>query len=59
MALRYVVQRGHALVTSVDDAAYVGEDLDIFNWTLSEADRATVDGLSTHNDSVVGNMCVL
>jgi diketogulonate reductase-like aldo/keto reductase len=59
VALRYVVQRGHALVTSVDDAAFVGEDLDIFNWTLSEADRATVDGLSTHNDSVVGNMCVL
>ena len=45
VALRWLVQSGHPFVTASGLTNYDAEDLDIFSWTLSEADMQTLDAV--------------
>jgi diketogulonate reductase-like aldo/keto reductase len=41
VGLRWILQHpkiATAIVAKADDSAYLAEDLDIFNWSLSDAD---------------------
>ena len=58
IALRYVLQLGHALVTSTENAAHMRSDVDIFDWSLSPTEMATLTRLNTSpGDPTI--MCVL
>jgi len=46
VVLRWIVQRGHLLATSSDDAAYDREDLELFDWTLTAAEMATLSAIT-------------
>jgi 2,5-diketo-D-gluconate reductase A len=43
VALRWVAQRGVAVVTRATDPRYLAEDVDIFGWNLTAADLAALD----------------
>lgn len=47
VALRWVWQHGVALSTKADKEEYLREDLDLFDWTLSDAEMAEADGSTT------------
>lgn len=42
VALKYVVQSGHAVCTKADNSAYLAEDIDIFSWNMTSTDMAQV-----------------
>lgn len=42
VALKWVVQMGHAIVTKADSAEYLAEDIDVFSWNISASDMATL-----------------
>lgn len=43
--LRWIVQQGHILATSADNEEYDQEDMDLFSWSLSPADMATLSAI--------------
>ena len=45
VVLRWIVQQGHLLATSADNAGYDKEDLDLFSWSLTDADMATLSAI--------------
>ena len=48
VALKWIVQRGHPLATSVWNPEYMAEDLDLWSWgDLSAAEMSTLDGVKT------------
>jgi len=59
VALRWVVQLGHALVTSTENVAHMKGDLAIFDWALTDAEMDALVLLDTHPDDPAGGMCVL
>mmetsp|Transcript_39293 Transcript_39293/g.77290 ORF Transcript_39293/g.77290 Transcript_39293/m.77290 type:complete len:319 (+) Transcript_39293:30-986(+) len=44
VALKWIVQQGHTLAAKSENPTYLKEDIDIFDWDLSEADMATLTG---------------
>lgn len=42
-ALRWLVQRGHAYVVASDKAAYQREDIDVFDFALTDDEMRTID----------------
>ena len=45
IALKYIVQRGHTLVTASGLSSYDQEDLDMWSFTLTDEDMATLDAV--------------
>ena len=45
IGLRWVVQRGHPLATSIWKLAYMDEDLDLWGFEISASDMATLDAV--------------
>ena len=45
VALRWVVQQGHALVTATVNPEYVQEDLDIFRWQLTDHEMRVLNSV--------------
>lgn len=45
VVLRWVLQQGHVLATSADNADYDKEDLDVFSWALTDKEMATLSAL--------------
>ena len=45
MALKWVIQRGHALVTATVNPALVRDDLDIFGWRLTDHEMCVLDSV--------------
>ena len=43
--LRWIVQQGHVLATSADNAEYDQEDMDLFSWSLTASDMATLTAI--------------
>ena len=58
VALRWVLQLGHALVTSTESVAHMRSDLDIFEWALDAGEMRTLSRLDTSPDDP-SIMCVL
>ena len=58
VALRWVLQQGHTLVTSTERESHMASDLDVFDWELSKEDMATLNALATAPDDP-SIMCVL
>lgn len=46
VGLKWVVQQGHPLVTAVWDLEYMIEDLDLWSWTLTAAEMATLTAVA-------------
>ena len=59
VALRWVLQLGHALVTSTEKVSHMVGDLNVFDWELSLAEMTQLSLLDTSPDSIVSEMCVL
>ena len=61
VALRWVLQHGHALATSTANPEYMAEDLEAAgtDWSLSAAELATLDALDVAPDDPVKAMCRL
>ena len=48
VALKWIVQRGHPLATSVWNPEYMAEDLDLWSWgDLSDSEMSTLDGVKS------------
>lgn len=47
VSLRYLVQRGMPVIPKSDNKAYLIENIDLFNWELSDDDMATLDALAS------------
>ena len=45
VALRWVLQQGHALVTATVDPSYVKEDLDLWSWKLSDSEMRQLNSV--------------
>jgi len=58
VALRWVLQHGHSLVTSTERESHMRSDLDAFDWSLSDDEMHTLDLLATSPDDP-SIMCVL
>eukprot|EP00966_Prymnesium_polylepis_P023691 545419-Prymnesium_polylepis.1 len=58
VALRWVLQLGHPLVTSTESVRHMVSDLDVIDWALSEEEMATLSALDTHPDDPTP-MCIL
>ena len=58
VALRWVLQHGHPLVTSSESEGHMRSDLDVFDWSLSQHEMRVLDALDTSQD-VPTVMCVL
>ena len=58
VALRWVLQHGHALVTSTESESHMVADLDVFDWSLSAEEMETLNRLDTSPDDP-SIMCVL
>ena len=43
VALRWICQHGVAVTTKSTNAAHLAQDLDIFDWKLSDAEQARAD----------------
>lgn len=43
--LRWIVQQGHVLATSADNAQYDKEDMDLFSWSLTSAEMAILSAV--------------
>ena len=42
VALKWIVQKGIPLATKANETAYLKEDIDVFDWTLSDAEMAAL-----------------
>ena len=58
VALRWVLQLGHALITSTESVSHMANDLEIFDWSLSESEMKRLARLDTSPDDET-IMCVL
>ena len=58
VALRFVLQLGHALVTSTESVTHMRSDLDIYDWNLDAGEMRTLSRLETSPDDP-SIMCVL
>ena len=58
VALRWVLQQGHTLTTSTENEAHMATNLDVFDWSLTHGDMATLNQLATSPDDP-SIMCVL
>ena len=58
VALRWVIQLGHAVVTATESAAHMRSDLDIFDWELGPGEMDALTRLDTAPDDPT-IMCVL
>jgi len=47
VSLRYLIQRGMPVIPKSDDKDYLIENIDLFDWELTDADMATLDGLKS------------
>lgn len=47
VALRWIYQQGIPLTTKTESAEHLAEDIDIFSWTLSDEDMATLSAATT------------
>jgi diketogulonate reductase-like aldo/keto reductase len=45
VALRWIIQHGHTLVTASGTSAYDSEDLELFDWALTPGEMATLDAI--------------
>jgi diketogulonate reductase-like aldo/keto reductase len=45
VVLRWIVQQGHLLATSADNAQYDKEDLDLFTWNLTDVEMARLSAI--------------
>lgn len=45
VALKWVLQKGHAVVTKADKAEYLEQDMDVYSWNLTAAELAELDAL--------------
>ena len=62
MALKWVVQQGHAAITTTENIAHMRGNNDIFGWELSqpEMDRLSkMDPPQGWLDNIVGELCML
>ena len=59
MALRWLAQHRVPAITaaSAEHAAYMREDLAIFNWSLARHEMAQLDAATFANQSTVHSMC--
>eukprot|EP00035_Acanthoeca_spectabilis_P021007 m.435810 g.435810 ORF g.435810 m.435810 type:complete len:302 (-) comp17896_c0_seq1:81-986(-) len=48
VALKWLVDKGVAVVTKADNAAYLAEDVDLFSWNLTAADTAALSASTGH-----------
>ena len=58
VALKWIVQHGAALATSVDGSAsaeYLAEDLDLWSFELSQQEMRTLDAVKSTNTTSVFN----
>jgi len=47
VSLRWIYQHGVAVTTKADTKAYLQEDLDLFSWSLTDAEMTEADGLTS------------
>lgn len=59
VAMRWVVQAGHALVTTTENKEHMAGNLDIFDWALTAEDMEELNNLRGYEDNIVGALCVL
>lgn len=59
VAMRWVFQQGHGLVTTTENKAHMTGNLDIFDWTLTASEMEDLNDLHGHPDNIVGTLCVL
>lgn len=45
VVLRWIIQQGHLLATSADNAGFDKEDLDLFDWSLTAAEMETLSAI--------------
>lgn len=43
VALRYILQKGVAIATQSTNAEHLAQDVDIFGWSLTDAEMAQLD----------------
>lgn len=48
VALKWVLQLGHPLVTSTESESHMRADLDVVDWQLTPAHMASLTALDTH-----------
>ena len=60
VALKWVLQNGHALATSTTKIAYMKEDIDVFHskWLLDVEDMVVLNALDVAPDDPVKSMCL-
>ena len=60
VALKWVLQLGHALTTSTVNPAYMKQDLEALQsaWRISEEDMSEIDQLNVAPDDPVKSMCL-
>jgi diketogulonate reductase-like aldo/keto reductase len=58
VALRYLLQHDLPVVTRTDAASFMHDDLNVFNWALSDTDMAKLDSDVFMNESVVWGRCI-
>lgn len=51
VALKWIVDKGLALVTKADSVDYLSQDIDMYSWTLSAADNAALGASKVYPDS--------
>jgi diketogulonate reductase-like aldo/keto reductase len=51
VALKYVVQSGHAVCTKADNPEYLAEDIDVFSWNITKPDLAKLTAATTPKGS--------
>ena len=58
VALRWVLQQGHALVTSTESPPHMASDLDVFDWSLTEDEMRQISALEIAPDDPTKSMCL-
>lgn len=59
VALKWVLQQGHTVVTSANSEAHLRADLELFGWSLAPAEMRTLNQLVTDEDDPPSIMCQL
>ena len=57
VALRWVLQNGHAVVTSTENPAHMRSDLEVYDWSIDESEMRTLERLATSPDDPTSGMC--
>ena len=47
VSLRYLIQRGMPVIPKSDNKAYLMENIDLFDWSLTAGDMMTLDSLAS------------